>query len=102
MAIGKRIQELENRLRRLRFGSGQFPRSFATGNESATRAEERHSEQLAQPAAILNVCPDPILTVSRAGTILTLNRAAEAFYGQSKRELAGRNIDVLFAPVYGE
>ncbi|WP_243359866.1 SpoIIE family protein phosphatase [Fundidesulfovibrio terrae] len=59
------------------------------------QAEEAMREREARLRAILDGAADGIITVERGGRIETLNRAAEAMFGYTSAEMAGRSLDLI-------
>jgi two-component system CheB/CheR fusion protein len=60
--------------------------------ERTRRSLERSQSYL---ATIVDNVVDGIIIADERGTILTVNRAAEAMFGYAQKDLAGREIDVL-------
>ena len=50
---------------------------------------------------LLEAAPDGILEVDRGGTIILVNRVAEALFGYTREELIGMNVDVLVPDALG-
>ena len=48
--------------------------------------------------AVVGTAVDAIITINPAGTIESLNRAAEGMFGYTHAELLGRNVNVLMPP----
>ncbi|MCK0196429.1 PAS domain S-box protein [Ancylobacter sp. 6x-1] len=63
--------------------------------ELALREAEATAREL---RSILDTATDGVALVDRAGTILSLNRSAEALFGFDAAELQGEAITLLFAP----
>lgn len=76
-----------------RAGSGIDERMEA--GEMALREAEATAREL---RAILDTATDGVALMDRSGTVLGLNRSAEALFGFESSEIEGRNFTVLFAP----
>ncbi len=60
-----------------------------------TEAEQALQEREAELSAILNAAVDAIITISEAGIIQGLNRAAVRMFGYDAAELIGQNVHIL-------
>jgi PAS domain S-box-containing protein len=76
-----------------RAGSGIDERMEA--GEMALREAEATAREL---RAILDTATDGVTLMDRTGTVLGLNRSAEALFGFESSEIEGRNFTSLFAP----
>jgi len=56
--------------------------------------------EMAKLAAIVESAPDPIITQTLDGVILSWNQGAEKLYGYSSKEVCGRHISMLFPDDY--
>ncbi len=50
----------------------------------------------------LDISPDALITVNQAGTIIMVNRQAEALFGYSPEELLGRQLEILLPQRFRE
>jgi two-component system, LuxR family, sensor kinase FixL len=75
-----------------------------TGTLTDITNEKRHEEARhrseAQSRAVLDNAVDAIITITRAGEILTFNRSAQRIFQWRAEEVIGRNVNVLMPEPY--
>ena len=64
--------------------------------ENALKVERERTQ------AILNAAVDAIITINRAGAIVSINPATEKIFGYSENELLGQNVSILMPSPYRE
>ncbi|WP_239483042.1 response regulator [Paraburkholderia sp. C35] len=72
-------------------------------NQNArTRIERKLAASLETTRAILDTAVNPIITLDRAGVVLSLNPAGEKAFGYAEREIAGKDVRVLVSATVNE
>ncbi|MDQ0392700.1 PAS domain-containing sensor histidine kinase [Labrys monachus] len=70
-------------------------RPAAAANDEKLRFAERKADEL---QAVLDTATDGVVILDVEGRIISINRSAEALFGYEQREVAGKDLLLLFAP----
>lgn len=70
-------------------------RGIASDTSARKRIEQAFEDAAQRTRAILSAVPDPVITIDVAGTIRSVNLAAEELLGYPRSKLVGRNVKML-------
>lgn len=88
----KHVEQLLNERITLKTSHAEAVASVVAEREQRLREQEEHYHQI---QTIMRKAADAIVTLTDAGTIQSVNEAAEEIFGFSESELVGRPVDVL-------
>jgi PAS domain S-box-containing protein len=101
---GKNVAQSGRENSSMKFGtkSEEKPADDSKEADESNAADAELRMEKERTLAILKAAADAIVTIDRAGIIISINPATERIFGYAESELLGQNVSILMPPPYRE